>query len=50
MLASSVAFHWFSISSAQVLTTPVSPTTSAQATVTTPIRLCQSSQRTRWDA
>ncbi len=37
----------FRITSAQVFTTPVKPTTSAQATVTTPSRLCRSSQRTR---
>jgi hypothetical protein len=35
--------------SAQAFTTPVTPTTSAQVKVTTPIRLCRSSQRTRVD-
>jgi hypothetical protein len=33
----------------QALITPVTPTTSAQVRVTTPIRLCRSSQRSRDD-
>ncbi len=37
------------IRSAQALITPVTPTTSAQVRVTTPIRLCRSSQRRRVD-
>ncbi|MNX63164.1 hypothetical protein D3C86_941550 [compost metagenome] len=37
------------IRSAQALITPVTPTTRAQVKVTTPIRLCRSSQRRRVD-
>ena len=47
MAANSVARQLFSISSAQVLTTPVPPTTTAQTSVVMPITLCQSSQSTR---
>ncbi len=49
MSASSLAFHWLSITSASVLMTPVAPTTSAQAMVMAPKRLCQSNQAIRRD-
>ena len=49
MSASSLAFHWLSITSASVLMTPVAPTTSAQAMVMAPSRLCQSNQAMRRD-
>ena len=49
MSASSLAFHWPSITSASVLMTPVAPTTSAQAMVMAPSRLCQSNQAIRRD-
>jgi hypothetical protein len=43
MAAISVACQYFSSTSAQVLTTPVAPTTSAHTSVTMPSRLCRSS-------
>ncbi|MCY1441612.1 hypothetical protein D9M71_579330 [compost metagenome] len=44
---SSLACHMRSMGVARVLIEPVKPTTSSQATVTMPSRLCRSSQRTR---
>ncbi|RMR30430.1 hypothetical protein ALP87_02920 [Pseudomonas syringae pv. coriandricola] len=49
MLASASLRHEAISRSAQALITPVTPTTSAQVSVTTPIRLCRSSQRVRVD-